>query len=115
MNPLTQQEKSEIKNWANTQFIISRRYADPVRSSFYLGRSVAAGKLASQYNPLKLKNKHTASVVCLFLFAAALTLPVFRSGLRTNLTFVEWILNHTIWGPKIEYIPKEDYMSELMD
>lgn len=181
-NPLTQQERSEIKNWANTQFIISRKYADPVRSSFYLGRSVAAGKLASQYNPmndiekfnreiakrnlpslreaskltkeqiqqatsegnaevvrnlqlhlayiekqiqlavgkklnpLKRKSpqsKNTGKVVCLFLFAAALTLPVFRSGLRTNLTFVEWILNHTIWGPKVEYVPEERYMEEL--
>lgn len=111
MNPLTQQEKSEIKNWANTQFIISRKYADPVRSSFYRGRSVAAGKLASQYNPLVSKN--IGKVVCLFLFAAALTLPVFRSGLRTNLTFVEWILNHTIWGPKVEYVPEEKYMEEL--
>ena len=43
------------------------------------------------------------------LTAASLLLPVFRSGGRDNLNFWEWVLNHTNWGPPIEYIPEEDY------
>jgi len=40
----------------------------------------------------------------------AFTVPIFRSGLKTNLTFLEWIINHTIYSPDIvEYIPEEDY------
>jgi len=55
-NPLTAQEKKQLKNWANTQYAISARFADedPVKSSFYRGRSVAAGKVARQYNPKKV-------------------------------------------------------------
>ena len=34
-------------------------------------------------------------------------LPVFRSGLRGQLTLWEFIINHTIWGPEVEYIPEE--------
>ena len=37
------------------------------------------------------------------------TLPIFRSGLKENLTFLEWLINHTIFGDKVEFIPKEDY------
>jgi len=53
MNPLTKAEKQNLKQWANTQFGIALRYkpTDPVRSEFYRGRSVAAGKIATQYNP----------------------------------------------------------------
>ena len=52
-NPLTPAERTGIRNWANLQFAIAHRYrdADPVRSEFYHGRSVAAGKIAGQYNP----------------------------------------------------------------
>lgn len=34
-------------------------------------------------------------------------LPVWRCGLRENLSFYEFIINHTIWGPPVEYIPEE--------
>ena len=34
-------------------------------------------------------------------------LPVWRCGLRENLNFYEFILNHTVWGPAVEYIPEE--------
>lgn len=34
-------------------------------------------------------------------------LPVWRCGLRENLNLYEFILNHTIWGPPVEYIPEE--------
>ena len=47
------------------------------------------------------------------LIVASFTVPVFRSGGRTELTFWQWIINHTIWGPPVEYVPEEDYMSEL--
>ena len=47
------------------------------------------------------------------LIVASFTVPVFRSGGRTGLTFWQWIINHTIWGPPVEYVPEEDYMREL--
>ena len=37
------------------------------------------------------------------------TLPVFRSGLKTNLTLWEFIINHTTFGDPVEFIPEEDY------
>ncbi len=36
-------------------------------------------------------------------------LPVWRSGGRGNLNFWEFILNHTIWGLPVEYVPEENY------
>ena len=52
-NPLTLLEKQQLKNWGNIQHGISMRYqsVDPVRSEHYHGRSVAAGKIARQFNP----------------------------------------------------------------
>lgn len=41
------------------------------------------------------------------------TLPIFRSGGRTGLSFWGWVANHTIFGPPVEYIPLEDYSREL--
>ena len=40
-------------------------------------------------------------------------LPVWRSGGREHLNFWGWILNHTIFGPPVEYVPEEDYKAEL--
>lgn len=45
--------------------------------------------------------------------AASFTIPIFRSGGRTHLTFWQWVWNHTIFGPPIEYVPEEDYRREL--
>ena len=39
----------------------------------------------------------------------AFTAPVFRSGLKTNLTLFGWLRNHTVWGDPIEFIPEEAY------
>jgi len=47
------------------------------------------------------------------LVVESLTLPIFRSGGRTGLSFVEWVINHTIWGKPIEYVPSESYSREL--
>lgn len=41
------------------------------------------------------------------------TLPIFRSGGRTELSFWQWVKNHTIFGPPVEYVPEEDYRREL--
>lgn len=41
------------------------------------------------------------------------TIPIFRSGGRQNLTMFQWIINHTIFGPPVEYVPEEDYIAEL--
>lgn len=50
-----------------------------------------------------------------FLFLGlALTIPVFRSGGKTNLTFFGWLRNHTIFAPAgPEYVPRESYMEEM--
>ncbi len=49
----------------------------------------------------------------LILAGAASLLPVFRSGLVDNMNFWQWIYNHTIWGPPVEYIPEEDYKTAI--
>ena len=47
------------------------------------------------------------------LVVESFTLPIFRSGGRTDLTFWGWVVNHTIFGPPVEYVPEEDYTREL--
>ena len=56
--------------------------------------------------------KNWATVV-VWIAVLSVTLPVFRSGGRTNLTLVDWIRNHSIWGPPVEYVPIENYAREL--
>ncbi len=47
------------------------------------------------------------------LITGAFIIPVYRSGGRTNLTWFEWVMEHTIWGSPIQYVPEEDYTREL--
>jgi len=47
------------------------------------------------------------------LAVESFTLPIFRSGGRTDLSFWGWVKNHTIFGPPVEYVPVEDYAREL--
>lgn len=47
--------------------------------------------------------------VGLITLGIASLFPIWRSGGREDLNFWEWIWNHTIWGPPVEYIPEEDY------
>lgn len=39
--------------------------------------------------------------------------PIFRSGGRTHLSFFNWVVNHTVFGPAVEYIPVENYSREI--
>lgn len=55
----------------------------------------------------------TTTQKVLITLTIASTIPVFRSGARSHLTFWEWVWNHTIFGPPIEYLPEEDYESAL--
>ena len=57
------------------------------------------------------KYSHKGEAIVIGL-ALSLTLPVFRSGGRTGLTFWEFVVGHTIWGPPVEYVPLEDYLTE---
>jgi hypothetical protein len=51
-NPLTRQEREQVKYLANKNYAISRHYSsEPLRSEFYRGRSVGMGKIAQQFNP----------------------------------------------------------------
>jgi len=68
------------------------------------------------YQLSKYKDKKVQISGALIMTALVLsfTLPIFRSGGRTNLNFWEWIINHTVLSPnKVEYVPEEDYMREL--
>lgn len=47
------------------------------------------------------------------LFTGAFTVPVYRSGGRAGLTWFEWVMEHTIFGSPIQYVPEEDYIREL--
>lgn len=48
------------------------------------------------------------------LIFASFTLPLFRSGGKTGLTFWGWVRNHTIFAPPgPEYVPEEDYKAEM--
>jgi len=60
-------------------------------------------------NPIT-KNQKTLLLV---LIIGAFTIPIFRSGLRENLTLWQFFLNHTTFGPPVEYVPEELYMEEL--
>ena len=61
--------------------------------------------------------KHTkhykAKLVLVWVVALAFSSPIFRSGLKSDLTLIEFIVNHTVFGDPVEFIPKEDYMQEL--
>jgi len=50
-----------------------------------------------------------------WILVLSFTLPIFRSGGRTNLVFWDWVKNHSIYGEKVEYVPFEDYAAELSD
>ena len=54
-------------------------------------------------------------ILGVWIIVLSFTLPVFRSGGRVNLTFWNWLRNHTIYGPKVEYVPEEDYAAEMRD
>ena len=38
---------------------------------------------------------------------AAFTVPVFSSGLKQNMNFAKFIVNHSIWGERPQYVPRE--------
>ena len=59
-----------------------------------------------------IAGKNWATLI-VWLVVLGFTLEVFRSGGRTNLSFFEWVKNHTIWGGPVEYVPAEDYLREL--
>ena len=36
-------------------------------------------------------------------------LPVWRSGGKAGLNFWEFVINHTVYGDPVEYLPQEQY------
>ena len=60
-------------------------------------------------NPITKNQK----MLLLVLVVGAFTIPIFRSGMRGNLTLWGFLINHTIYGSPVEYIPEELYMEEL--
>lgn len=57
-----------------------------------------------------MQQKHITLLALLLLISL---IPIWRSGLRENQSFWEFVLNHTIWGPPVEYIPEEAYEDNL--
>lgn len=43
------------------------------------------------------------------------SLPVWSCGLRKQLTFWEFVIAHTTWGPEPEYVPEELYTQPLTE
>ena len=43
----------------------------------------------------------------LVVLGAASLIPAWRSGMRKHLTFLEFVLEHTIFGHEVSYIPEE--------
>ena len=54
-------------------------------------------------------------VAIVWIVVLAFTLPIFRSGMKGNLSFAQWVRNHTIFGDPVEFIPKEDYEEAFKD
>ncbi len=47
------------------------------------------------------------------LVISVFTIPIFRSGAKTNLTLFDFVKEHTIWGKPVQFVPVEDYAREL--
>ena len=43
------------------------------------------------------------------------SIPVWSCGLRQRLTFWEFVLDHTVFGPNPEYVPEELYTQPLTE
>jgi len=54
-----------------------------------------------------------SSKIALGIGIAAVTMPVFSSGLKRDLTFAQWIWNHTKWGPLPTYLPRENLQASV--
>ena len=78
--------------------------------------SVGLGKPTSKFGLVKPTDSpqiRSWKVLGVWLLVFSFTMPIFRSGGKTNLTFWKWIGNHTIWGGPVEFVPVEDYLGEL--
>ena len=56
------------------------------------------------------KNWATALV---WIFALSISWKIFRCGGRTNLTCLGWIVEHSVFGSPVQYVPEENYSREL--
>ena len=76
-------------------------------------RNFALYNTLTKYKGEVKRRRYLWKVVGVWVFVIAFTWPVFRSGGRANLTLFDWIKNHSIWGPPVEYVPEELYSREL--
>ena len=56
------------------------------------------------------KNWATAIV---WIFALSISWKIFRCGGRTNLTCLGWVVEHSVFGSPVQYVPEENYAREL--
>lgn len=52
-------------------------------------------------------------ILGIWVLVLSFTLPVFRSGGRTELVMWDWVKNHSVFGEPVEYVPEEQYMAEV--
>lgn len=52
---------------------------------------------------------NAAGKVVVGLLIAASFAPVWRSGLKRDMCFWAFVVNHTIFGDPVEYLPPEAY------
>ena len=60
-----------------------------------------------------LRVSPTTRGLAVLTIIAFFTVPIFRSGSRSELTMWQWLKNHTVYGPPVAYVPEEDYKREL--
>lgn len=66
------------------------------------------GKIQKRSKPMKSVKINSSVLIALGL---ATLLPVWRSGIKGNLNFWQFIHNHTVWSNVPQYIPEENFQS----
>lgn len=60
-----------------------------------------------------MQGKHIGLLIMVLLLFSLAFIPIWRCGLQKNLTFLQFVQEHTIWGHPVEYVPEEDYIGAL--
>ena len=78
------------------------------RRNLELGKPLSKG---SKYL-VNVVGRNWATAVVL-VGVIAFTWKIFRCGGRTELTAFGWLVEHSIYGSPVQYVPEEEYSKEL--
>lgn len=53
------------------------------------------------------------AIAIVWIVALSISWKIFRCGGRTELTALDWLVEHSVFGSPIQYVPEESYMKEL--